>query len=91
MKVVYSVVTPGKAAGSQVAPVVDSGLLGPEGPSRLPAQWWDSGEKGNFSKILLKFRQNLAKIWLEDLAKIPEILRNFWQNLAKECKILMKF
>jgi hypothetical protein len=31
MKVVYSVVTPGKAAGSQVAPVVDSGLLGPEG------------------------------------------------------------
>lgn len=31
MKVVYSVVTPGQAAGSQVAPVVDSGLLGPEG------------------------------------------------------------
>merc|ERR1719506_744047 len=31
MKVVYSVVTPGQGAGSQVAPVVDSGLLGPEG------------------------------------------------------------
>merc|ERR1719506_733195 len=31
MKVVYSVVTPGQAAGSQVAPVVDSGLLGPQG------------------------------------------------------------
>jgi len=31
MKVVYSVVTPGQAAGSKVAPVVDSGLLGPQG------------------------------------------------------------
>jgi glucose/arabinose dehydrogenase len=31
MKVVYSVVTPSQAAGSKVAPVVDSGLLGPEG------------------------------------------------------------
>ena len=32
MKVVYSVVTPGQAAGSKVAPIVDSGLLGPQGP-----------------------------------------------------------
>merc|ERR1719506_63069 len=31
MKVVYSVVTPGQAAGSKVAPIVDSGLLGPQG------------------------------------------------------------